>query len=637
MSRRTHKESVWYKKVGRRWLTLDNAGKIFLATYNTIDTKVYRYTAVLEDKVDPVKLQKALDEAFDQFPIYRAVVRRGIFWYYLEESNLRPRVQEESQVPCGLLYTHDYRGLLFRVIYRENRIHLEIFHAISDGIGSLSFFRRILQLYLKDDLREKPILPVLDYKDLMTDAFTHRINYKRVGKLWQMGKRTLAKRKEKSLPVYHIKGTPTIDGRMRVIEIQCPVDQVISCARSYGTTVTVFLIGVFIQAIQDQVPSWQKKRNALISISVPVDLRNFFPSETVRNFFATTLVSYGSNEDPSLTAICQSLSKQFAEKIRPEKMEEKVGQLLALEESLALRWIPRPAKDLILKLANYLNNKSITGSMTNTGRLKLGSPFDERVRSAGIMSASVRPQFSLMSHGNVFTISLTSPFINDEIDRAFYRRLLEEGISLDLYGNRFYGESIKETSDLDYSPYPDIAASYNSIKASHWLMFFSVFFVALAGLVKIALPWFNLSMPFTILSIMGMWAVVAAILMKKRNPNKILLYQVVIFTGLTLMWDLLSGWTGWSITYALPSITITGIIGTLISARVSDLKIGDKLLYIQGVALTGFLPFIVMALGWTRAPGLSILALTFSIFVLAYTLIRHWEELKVELSKRFHI
>lgn len=637
MSKRAYPDSVWYRRFGKRWLPLENASKIFLATYSTVDTKVYRYTAVLYEKVDSLKLQRATERAFDYFDLYRAILRRGIFWYYLEESNLRPKVQYEADVPCALLYTHDYQGLLFRALYRENRIHLEVFHALSDGNGALRFFRGILKSYFDESLNIDSIMSPLQHRDQMMDAFSHRLKYQKSEKLLDIGKKTIINRKEKSFPIYHIKDILTLDGRMRVTEMQCKTKSIITCAKAYKSTITVFLTAIFIQSIIEHMPQKYKDKNSVVSISVPVDLRRFFPSETARNFFATILVSYGSNEDQSLLAICESLTKQFEEKITPEKMEEKIKKLVSLETSFALRWVPRPVKDAVLKIANYVNNKKITASMTNTGQLLLGEPFDEKVYSAGIMSSAIRPQFSVMSHKDIFTITFTSPFVSDDIQNSFYNRLEEQGISVKVYGNIVYGKNAKGTLQVDHSVYPDVSPRYDSISAFQWLLSISIILISLEKIINNAIPWFDLSLRFILLIIAGMWGVVLAILRKKRNPNKVLLYQVGIFEGLTLLWDLFSGWTGWSLNYALPIITITSIIAALIAARVSSLKIGDTLLYLQGVALIGLIPFIISVLGWVQPVWPSIVASTFSLLVFLYTLIKYWKELKIEVLKKFHM
>ena len=83
------------------WKKLDNASKIFPATSNNKDTKVYRISAELYKDINPKNLQKALDLTLESFPIYKSILRRGFFWYYFELSDIYPKVELESKNPCS--------------------------------------------------------------------------------------------------------------------------------------------------------------------------------------------------------------------------------------------------------------------------------------------------------------------------------------------------------------------------------------------------------------------------------------------------------------------------------------------------------------------------------------------------------
>ena len=67
----------------------------------------------------------------------------GLFWYYLEETPVRPLVHQEENPPCGLIYK-DSRSLLFEVTYFHRRINLEVYHALTDGTGALLFLQAMV-------------------------------------------------------------------------------------------------------------------------------------------------------------------------------------------------------------------------------------------------------------------------------------------------------------------------------------------------------------------------------------------------------------------------------------------------------------------------------------------------------------
>ena len=132
----------------KNWVRLDNASNIFLAAMSRKDTKVFRFSAELSETIDPDILQQALNKVYDQYLLYHSVLRRGLFWYYLEESDLRPIVQLDTNPSCEALYHFDKRELLFRVIYWKKRISIEVFHVLSDGTGALWFLQDLLKEYI---------------------------------------------------------------------------------------------------------------------------------------------------------------------------------------------------------------------------------------------------------------------------------------------------------------------------------------------------------------------------------------------------------------------------------------------------------------------------------------------------------
>lgn len=61
------------------------------------------------------------------------------------------------------------------------------------------------------------------------------------------------------------------------------VKELLETARSYGTTLTVYLTAVYLCAIAQDMSEKQKKKP--VALMIPVNLRNYFPSDSVRNFF----------------------------------------------------------------------------------------------------------------------------------------------------------------------------------------------------------------------------------------------------------------------------------------------------------------------------------------------------------------
>lgn len=131
-----------------RWRKLDNAALAFPAATGKKDTRVFRFYCQLRESVDSVLLQEALDKTVEKYPVFQAVLRKGLFWFYLEHRDLRAMVKPEEKKPCSRIYVPDSKRLLFEVTYYKDRINLEVFHALTDGTGAIQFLRELVKNYL---------------------------------------------------------------------------------------------------------------------------------------------------------------------------------------------------------------------------------------------------------------------------------------------------------------------------------------------------------------------------------------------------------------------------------------------------------------------------------------------------------
>ena len=158
------------------WRSLDNAAKLFSAASSPKDTRVFRFYCELKEEVKEEILQEALNQTIQKYPVFLSVMRKGLFWHYLEKSELRPVVREEYKEPCSSLYVRDKKTLLFEVTYYEKRINFEVFHALTDGTGATEFLRELVKNYLYL-IHEEDLEPVelsnqyLTVKDQEDDSF----------------------------------------------------------------------------------------------------------------------------------------------------------------------------------------------------------------------------------------------------------------------------------------------------------------------------------------------------------------------------------------------------------------------------------------------------------------------------------
>lgn len=404
----------------KRWYKLDNAGKIFPPTTDQYDTKTFRFSVALKEDINKDTLLEALKETLKDYPIFHSTLKKGFFWYYLEESDVNPRVEQEERIPCDYMY-----GLLYRVTYYKKRINLEVSHALTDATGTLEFLRTLTANYLKIkyDIKNVPVMNTASTVEKSDDSFEKYYKRARIHK---------KKIERKS---YKIKGQDYPENRIKIIEGLMSTDKVLKLAKKYNATMTIYLTSLLIDSIGKQMTMREKKRP--VYITVPVNLRKYFPSKTIRNFFNTISVSYKFKDDYTFEDIIRSVSKQFEENLTKEALNDKMSDMVLLENIFILRVIPRFIKDMVLKYSFELTRKMHTMTLSNIGIIDMPEVFDGYIDYFDVFASTDGIQACLCSYKDKLMVSFTSHFVNSEIEKNFFRALSDENIEIDINTNVF--------------------------------------------------------------------------------------------------------------------------------------------------------------------------------------------------------
>ena len=107
-----------------RWVRLDNAAKIYPAASSKGWSNVFRQSVTLTEEVDTEVLNSALEVVIKRFPSIAARLRKGVFWYYLEQVDTPPEIREELCYPLAHMSKAEMRCCAFRVIVYKKRMHI---------------------------------------------------------------------------------------------------------------------------------------------------------------------------------------------------------------------------------------------------------------------------------------------------------------------------------------------------------------------------------------------------------------------------------------------------------------------------------------------------------------------------------
>ncbi|MDO5022892.1 MAG: alcohol acetyltransferase [Eubacteriales bacterium] len=418
------------------WLKLDNAAKIYPAAKTRSWTAVFRLSITLDENIRPDLLQEALNKTLVRVPFFNYRLRRGFFWYYLDKQNNIPSVQPDVRNPCNRMLRKSEEHSLFRIRYYEKRIALEVFHSLADGTGAMSFLATLVAEYLR--LSKHIYIPpcgfVLDtkqapLKEEWEDSFS---KYAREG--------ARSRSEEKA---YSIKGTPLFPGHITLTTGIVDTQELKRKANSLGCGINVFLSALLLQAIllhQEQHAKGAQKKLP-VRISIPQNLRKYYPVKTLRNFSSYYNVglnaSYG---DFTLEDIIHLLLHTAKIENMEPMINARMSSNVKAEQNRLLRLIPLFMKSPFLKLMYTLfGERYFSMALSNLGDVKLPEAMRRHVKRIDFILGPARynaMSLGVISTNGVTTCNFSSTIHETDIQRSFFRGLVKNGIHVKVESNR---------------------------------------------------------------------------------------------------------------------------------------------------------------------------------------------------------
>ncbi len=418
-----------------RWMRLDNAAKIYPAARDDDWSNVFRLSATLREDVDVPVLQTALDITIRRFPSIAVRLRRGVFWYYLEELSHVPDVQEEKSFPLTQMSREEVRTCAFRVIVYKRRIAVELFHSLTDGNGALVFLKSLVAEYLQQKYgvyipAENGVLGRLEdpSEAEMEDSFP-----KYAGSV-------AASRKENN--AWHLSGTLEAGGFKHLTCFTMPVKDVLAKAHEYDVSLTCFLSAVMLQALQnmqkEMVPN--PRRRKPLRLIIPVNLRNIFPSQSLRNFaYYTTAEIIPRLGEYSFPEICQAVHHRMGLEINAKQMSMKIATNVNSEKMLIVRIMPLFIKNMVMKAVfRSVGEKKSCLGLSNLGAVKLPDammPYVERMDFILGVQATAPHNCGVLSFKDTLYINFIRDTKESDLEYHFFRVLRDMGLQVQVESN----------------------------------------------------------------------------------------------------------------------------------------------------------------------------------------------------------
>ena len=383
--------------------------------------------------VQPEKLQEAVNHVLPRFPSLQVRMKTGLFWYYLEEIHSPLQVRPDVGHPCMPFRFRQDNGYLLRVFYYRNRISAEFFHALTDGSGGLVFMKTLTAEYLRLcgktvsfdhgalNIQESP------KEEETQDAFLH-----------MPLPRIRASRKETT--AYHFPATRELPHTLRIVAASIDCEKLREQARSLGATITEYLVSVMLFAAYQEQKQNPPKRLLPLRVSVPVNMRSFYPVNTLRNF--STFINPGIDPrlgDYTFDEIVKEISAFMKYYINPKLLSAVIATNVADEKNLLIRLVPLRIKNLVIgSIFRRSGDRLVTSTLTNLGKIELPTGSEAWVHrfefQLGVPSMPMCNCASV-TVGSELRLMFSSNIRETTLPRRMLRFLVEKGIPVTVESN----------------------------------------------------------------------------------------------------------------------------------------------------------------------------------------------------------
>ncbi len=419
----------FYSRPPTLWFPLDSAAKIYPLSMKRHSMSVFRLSIYFKENVVPALLQIALTFTIKRFPCFATTVKNGVFWHYLDASKRRYEIGPETERPCAPLELSASGSQTFRVLYFENRMSVEFFHILTDGSGGMKFISTLAAEYLRLLGHDIPCSGnVLDIGE------TPPVEEAENG--FELAEPTAKASGFAESPAVQMSGALSFLKPCRVVHFELESAKLLAAAREKQASVTAFLLALIFVATGYATDEQRGK----IHIQVPVNLRRFYDSKTIRNFSLYCSVKLPVGKVSEAGPLIPEITEQLAKKTARQPMNEMMNAALSLVRSL--KFVPLFVKRPVARIVyGFLGDKVFTNTLSNLGVVQFPEEMAAHIEKLDFVlgtGATNRAACSLVTFGNKTVLAVSKLTCDPSFEEKLLQLFQAEGLYPEVYGSEQY-------------------------------------------------------------------------------------------------------------------------------------------------------------------------------------------------------
>lgn len=407
------------------WKKTDNSGMLYPLILTLSAQSNYEICVFLASPAEPDKLRLAVEKAYDRYKCNKVELQNNLFRTCFVENNRPVVIHENNGKLVGRIKFGQNNDYLIEVSYRGNEVHFKFFHSLSDGKGATVFINCVLTEYVKllgAEITEV-YFPVKE--DENENAYQRYLDK-------SLSKKGLIS--GMSSPALQVKGRYFKRDGLGLISGEAPVSDLLTVSRKYGCSITV-LLGAVAMLVVNEMYGDGKKAPALF---VPVNLRKYFPSNTLSNFVSSAKCVLPP-DIKELESTIKLLSEALNNELKPENLKKAILLASTVDTNPFVKYCPLFIKRAFIKLGREIvTTGTQTMILSNLGNITLPEevmPYVKNFHFYLNCNRRTPVNFTISSYNGTATVCFTRHIVEKKIERAFFEKMRELGVDFEINSN----------------------------------------------------------------------------------------------------------------------------------------------------------------------------------------------------------
>lgn len=217
-------------------------------------------------------------------------------------------------------------------------------------------------------------------------------------------------------------------------------EQIHAISKSYGVTVTEFFAAMLMD-IHYRKQLKEKKKQREVSVQIPVNLRKFFPTNTLRNFVLCLRVKMNPNMgEYTFEEILRLVSLQLRLVNNKKTVNSMMTQNLKIEQNPFAKFFPLFIKNLSVGLTFLLTGEQTTSALlSNIGPVDIPDEMKEHIEKYLFFTGPGKlngARCGVITLGDKLAFTFSNCYDETDIEREFFTRLVKMGVHVKIESNR---------------------------------------------------------------------------------------------------------------------------------------------------------------------------------------------------------